>query len=209
MVYMSQQWRRLFRIRIKETICVFHRALLQKRHMILRSLLIVATPTAMAALFRIVQDPCPDLPKDMSAPLQDFLRQVWVISNTMRKSFFLCKCHTCEWETLAPFKDMSAPLQDFLRQVWVISNTMRKSFFFCKCHTCEWETLAPFKDMSAPLQESLRQVWICHMWEWVMSHVGMCHITHMDESWHTHVNESWRMSAPLQDFLRQIWGGYD
>ena len=164
MVYMSQQWRRLFRIRIKETICVFHRALLQKRHMILRSLLIVATPTAMAALFRIVQDPCPDLPKDMSAPLQDFLRQVWVISNTMRKSFFLCKCHTCEWETLAPFKDMSAPLQESLRQVWICHMWECVMSHVGMCHITHmdesWHThVNESWRMSAPLQDFLRQIW--------------------------------------------------
>ena len=71
-------------------------------------------------------------------------------------------CHTYEW--VMPFE-------------WMRHVTNKMSFWspmdlIESCHTYEWDT---------------SRIWMSHVtYKWVVSHIQMSHVTHMDESCHTY-----------------------
>jgi len=61
------------------------------------------------------------------------------------------------------------------------------------CHTYErimahiWMSLEPSEWCMTHERVMTHMNGSCHTYEWVMSHIRMSHVTHMHESWHTHI----------------------
>jgi len=139
---------------------LFYRSLLRKRPIILRSLLLVATPYLLMRPPQLTSHiwMCHVTHMNESHHTWEWvMSQIWMSHAThMNES-----CHTYEW---------------IMSHIWLSHVThMNES-----CHTYEWVTPHIWLSHVTHMNESR------HTYEWVMSHIWLNHVTHENESGHTY-----------------------
>jgi len=142
--------------------------ILQKKLIILRSLLIIATPYwDMSVICREVLRQLSHMWMSHVARVNESSLYEWVTSHVWMShaSSVNESCLTCEW---------------VMSHMWM----SHVSHVNESCLTCEWVMSHIWMSHGTHMDES------SHTCEWVMAHIQMINPLHVNESWHTHTQPS-------------------